>query len=72
MDTAVEQTKRVPVMSCGGEGTGCHVEPTGDGTLQLELAQKRATPSFQCVKCHVLNGRQPAPETHAAAGAVKQ
>ena len=72
MDTTAEATKRVPVMSCGGEGSGCHVEPDGSGTFQLELAEKRKAATFDCAKCHVVNGRQPTPDAHAAAGAVKK
>jgi hypothetical protein len=67
MDTADEATRRVPVMSCGGEGTGCHIEQTPDGTLNMEIAQRAANPRFECVRCHVANGRQPVPATHAAA-----
>ena len=67
MNTADASTRKVNVLSCGGEGTGCHIEPTPDGILNAEFAQKLANPSFQCTKCHVLNGRLPAPASHAAA-----
>lgn len=67
MNTADEATKKVPVMSCGGGGTGCHVEPTGDGVLNLAVARRKADPSFTCTTCHVLNGRRPVPATHEAA-----
>jgi hypothetical protein len=67
LNTADEATKRVPVLSCGGGGTGCHIEPTPDGTLNFEIAQKLANPRFECTKCHVVNGRLPTPESHAAA-----
>jgi len=72
MNTLDEATKKVPVMSCGGEGSGCHVEPTGDGILNIVVARKRAEPSFQCTKCHVNNGRLPVPETHVRAAAQPQ
>ncbi len=62
-----EATQRVPVLSCGGEGSGCHVEPTGEGALNVAIARKKAEPNFQCTKCHVLNGRLPTPETHLRA-----
>lgn len=67
MNTLDEATKKVPVLSCGGGGTGCHVEPTGDGALNMAVARKKAEPNFQCAKCHVLNGRLPTPETHLQA-----
>ena len=67
MNTADEATKKVRVVSCGGAGSGCHIEPTPDGILNTEVAEKRARPSFECTKCHVLNGRLPLPDTHAAA-----
>lgn len=67
LDTTNEATKKVRVMSCGGEGTGCHIEPTPGGVLNTEVAQKRASAAFECSKCHLLNGRRPLPETHAAA-----
>ena len=67
MNTLDEATKKVPVISCGGGGTGCHIEPTGDGILNLVVARKKADPSFQCTKCHVINGLLPVPETHIRA-----
>jgi hypothetical protein len=72
MNTLDEATKKVPVMSCGGGGTGCHVEPTSEGVLNLAVARKRAEPTFQCTKCHVNNGRLPLPETHLRAVAPPQ
>jgi len=54
-------------MSCGGGGTGCHVEPTGEGVLNIAVARKKAEPNFQCTKCHVINGRLPVPESHVRA-----
>jgi hypothetical protein len=63
---------RTQVKSCGGEGTGCHIEATNEGILNLEFEQKKANPAFQCTKCHVRNGTNQAPQTHinavAAAG----
>ena len=58
--------------SCGGEGTGCHIEATNEGILNLEPKKKKANPTFQCTKCHVRNGTTQPPQTHinavAAAG----
>ena len=30
----------------------------------LELEKKKASPAFECSKCHINNGRKPVPETH--------
>jgi hypothetical protein len=65
---------RTQAKSCGGGGSGCHIEATTDGILNLELEKKKANPAFQCTKCHIRNGKNPAPETHinAVAGATKK
>ena len=67
MNTLDERTKKVQVLSCGGEGTGCHIEATTEGILNLEVEKKKANTGFQCVKCHVNNGKMPLPLTHASA-----
>lgn len=72
MNTLDEASKKVPVMSCGGGGSGCHVEPTGEGILNVVVARKKADPTFQCTKCHVNNGRLPVPESHVRAVAQPQ
>jgi len=61
---------RTQVKSCGGEGTGCHIEATTDGILNLEFEKKKANPAFQCTKCHLRNGTLPAPQTHITAVAA--
>lgn len=65
---------RTQAKSCGGAGTGCHIEATTDGVLNLEFQKKKADPGFECTKCHVRNGKNPAPETHinAVAAATKK
>jgi len=65
---------RTQAKSCGGTGTGCHIEATTDGILNLEFQKKKADPGFECTKCHVRNGKNPAPETHinAVAAATKK
>lgn len=65
---------RTQAKSCGGTGTGCHIEATTDGILNLEFQKKKADPAFECTKCHVRNGKNPAPETHvnAVAAATKK
>jgi hypothetical protein len=70
----LDKKTRTQVKSCGGGGTGCHIESTTDGILNLEFKTKEANPAFQCTKCHVLNGKNPAPETHinAVSAATKK
>jgi hypothetical protein len=65
---------RTQAKSCGGTGTGCHIEATTDGILNLEFQKKKADSGFECTKCHVRNGKNPAPETHinAVAAATKK
>ena len=67
MNTLDRATLRVAVKSCGGAGTGCHVEQTNEGILNEVVAKKRADPAFVCTKCHVLNGAKPLPESHVLA-----
>lgn len=67
MNAAEPSVRRVAVLSCGGGGTGCHTEPPPDGVLNTEIAQREANPKFECVKCHVANGRLPLPPSHASA-----
>jgi hypothetical protein len=67
MNTVEEKTKKVSVQSCGGEGTGCHIEATAEGILNFEVEKKKASPAFRCVKCHVNNGAKAMPETHTSA-----
>jgi hypothetical protein len=67
MSAAEPSVRRVAVASCGGAGTGCHIEPTPDGILNTEIAQRAANPKFECVKCHVANGRLPTPASHTSA-----
>ncbi|HYH85243.1 MAG TPA: cytochrome c3 family protein [Pyrinomonadaceae bacterium] len=67
MNAAEPSARRVAVASCGGAGTGCHIEPTPDGILNTEIAQRNANPKFECVKCHVANGRLPVPASHTSA-----
>ncbi len=68
----LDRKTTVQVKSCGGEGTGCHIEATGDGALNIEFAKKKADPAFQCTKCHIANGKRQFPESHAAAIAAAQ
>jgi hypothetical protein len=63
----MEPKTRTQAKSCGGEGTGCHIEATTEGILNLELQKKKAEPAFQCTKCHTRNGKNPPPESHISA-----
>jgi hypothetical protein len=65
MNTLEEKTL-VTVKSCGGSG-GCHIETNIDGILNYEIEQKRAKPGFQCVKCHIILGKNPVPQNHLEA-----
>jgi hypothetical protein len=67
MNSAEPAARRMNVISCGGGGTGCHIEPTPDGILNAAVAKKSANPEFVCVKCHIANGRLPVPASHASA-----
>lgn len=62
MNTLDERTF-VTVKSCGGSG-GCHIETTLDGALNYEIDQRRKNPNFQCVKCHIMIGKNPVPQNH--------
>jgi hypothetical protein len=65
MDTLEEKTL-VSVKSCGGSG-GCHIETNTDGILNYEIEQKRKNTGFQCVKCHIVLGKNPVPQNHLEA-----
>lgn len=69
MNTLDEKSKKVPILSCGGAGTGCHITPTADdgGILNYVVDQRRLNPAFQCTKCHVAFGTEPIPDSHLAA-----
>ena len=62
----LEEKTLVSVKSCGGSG-GCHIETNLDGILNYEIEQKRTKPDFQCVKCHIVLGKNPVPENHLEA-----
>ena len=66
LDTLDHKTKVVPVQTCGGAGTGCHITTTPDevGALNFEVDAKRAKPVFQCTKCHLNYGKEPIPKSH--------
>jgi cytochrome c7-like protein/class III cytochrome C family protein len=57
----------VSVKSCGGEGSGCHVESNNEGILNFEIDQKKKKPDFQCTKCHLNLGKQAVPADHLEA-----
>ena len=62
----LEEKTLVSVKSCGGSG-GCHIETNLDGILNYEIEQKRTKPDFQCVKCHIILGKNPVPKDHLEA-----
>jgi hypothetical protein len=59
----LDERTLVSVKSCGGEG-GCHIEKNTEGILNYEIAQRRKDASFQCVKCHIIVGKNPVPQDH--------
>lgn len=65
MNTLDEETKKVPILSCGG----CHVTPTtaDGGALNVALDERKAKTDFQCVKCHLTLGKEPTPKSHVDA-----
>jgi hypothetical protein len=71
MNTADEKTKKVSLVPC----KECHIGATADeGVLNAEIEQKKKSAAFECIKCHVTNGKQAVPESHLKAmpAAVKQ
>ncbi len=69
MITTDVQSKKIKVLSCGGDGTGCHITPTSDdgGILNIEIDSRKADVKFQCVKCHLTYGKSAIPESHLQA-----
>ena len=62
MNTLDERTF-VTIKSCGGSG-GCHIETNLDGALNYEIDQRRKNTNFQCVKCHIMIGKNAVPQNH--------
>ncbi|MCA1593990.1 MAG: hypothetical protein LC754_15325 [Acidobacteria bacterium] len=59
------RTLNVPLLTCGGGGTGCHIKATiPKKILNIEVEKRRADPAFRCVKCHLNYGREALPQTH--------
>jgi hypothetical protein len=69
MNTTDPKTKKVPVISCGGAGSGCHITATSDdgGILNFEIDSRKKDDKFQCVKCHISYGSLPVPVSHTNA-----
>lgn len=69
MDTTDARAKKIPVLTCGGGGAGCHVTATSDdgGALNVEFDQRKADAKFQCTKCHLVYGREQIPVSHTKA-----
>jgi hypothetical protein len=63
--TNEQKTHKVPVASCNM----CHITATTDdgGALNYEIDQRRKNGSFQCVKCHLVFGARPVPDSHLKA-----
>ena len=67
ISTLDPQTLEVPLLTCGGTGTGCHIRAKPKGILNVELEKRRADASFACAKCHVNYGRESVPKSHSEA-----
>ncbi len=65
MNTADPASTKVQIASCAT----CHATATSDdgGALNYEADMKKANAAFQCVKCHVVFGKSPIPESHLKA-----
>jgi hypothetical protein len=65
MNTADPATRKVSISACAT----CHATATSDdgGAINYEIDQRKASPAFQCVKCHITFGKLPVPETHLKA-----
>lgn len=62
LNTSDPKTKKVSIQSCAT----CHATTTSDdgGALNYEIDMRKASASFQCVKCHITFGNLPVPESH--------
>lgn len=71
ISTLDQTTLKVPILTCGGGGTGCHIKPTPPKKiLNIEIDKKNADPAFNCAKCHVNFGKVPKeqiPKSHTDA-----
>jgi hypothetical protein len=65
INTLDPATKRVTITSCAM----CHLTATADdgGALNFEVEARRKNASSQCVKCHVVFGKMPIPQSHLEA-----
>ncbi len=67
ISTLDPSTLKVPILSCGGTGTGCHIGARPKRILNEEVEKRRSPAGFACVKCHVNLGSAPLPASHAEA-----
>lgn len=65
MDTADPLTLKVPVAACAT----CHATATVDdgGAMNYEADMRTKDAAFQCVKCHIIFGKQAIPKSHTDA-----
>ena len=64
MNTADSKTTSVSINACAA----CHVTATSDGgALNFEVDSRKANSAFQCVKCHVVFGKNAIPGSHLKA-----
>jgi hypothetical protein len=63
-----EKTLSVPLLTCGGGGTGCHIKGSvPKQILNIEVDKRNSDAAFQCTKCHLNYGKDPVPKSHTDA-----
>ena len=62
MNTLDDKTTKVNITSCNL----CHITATSDdgGVLNSEVDSRKSNPKFECVKCHLVFGKMPIPQSH--------
>lgn len=65
MVTTDLKTRKVSITACNG----CHITPTLEdgGALNFEIGERRKDQVFRCIKCHLVYGSRPIPDTHPKA-----
>ncbi|HEX8284394.1 MAG TPA: hypothetical protein VF588_13605 [Pyrinomonadaceae bacterium] len=64
ISTLDASTLKVPVLSCGGGGSSCHISARPKKILNEEVDKKLADANFKCTRCHVNLGGEKTPKSH--------
>jgi hypothetical protein len=69
MNTTDNATLKIRVLSCGGDGSSCHITPTlaDGGVLNAEIEQRKENPQSLCLKCHIGYTNAQIPPSHLSA-----